>query len=141
VRPIGVRRFSGLRSSASPEPPGALYRSFDHPLGVKMSNTVATTMAGAGKDVAMRQYKILRTWSVVLTVLGALTLVSTTIGVVLWAASVEGLWETAAVVAIGAPVALLLATWPVALGQALRALADIGDDMAFETLTTAASSP
>jgi cation transport ATPase len=89
----------------------------------------------------MRQYKLLRTWSVVLTVLGALSLVSTTIGVVWWVASVDGLWKTAAVVVIGAPVALLLATWPVALGQALRALADIGDDMAFETLTTAASTP
>ena len=39
------------------------------------------------------------------------------------------------------PVALLLASCSVAVGQALRALADIGDDMAFETLTTAASSP
>ena len=86
----------------------------------------------------MRQYKLLRTWSVVLIVLGALSLVSTSVGVVWWAASVEGLWATVAVVVIGAPVALLLATWPVALGQALRALADIGDDMAFETLTTAA---
>jgi len=88
----------------------------------------------------MRQYKLLRTWSVVLIVLGALSLVSTSVGVVWWAASVEGLWATVAVVVIGAPVALLLATWPVELGQALRALADIGDDMAFETLTTAASS-
>ena len=106
-----------------------------------MRSTVASTMGDRGKDVAMRQYKVLRTWSVVLTVLGALSLVSATIGVVWWAALVDGLWETAAVVAIGAPVALLLASCSVAVGQALRALADIGDDMAFETLTTAASSP
>ena len=89
----------------------------------------------------MRQYKILRTWSIVLAVLGVVSLVSTTIGIAWWAVSVHGFWQTVAVVAIGAPVALLFAAWPLALGQGLRALADIGDDMAFESLTTRASSP
>jgi hypothetical protein len=28
---------------------------------------------------------------------------------------------------VGAPIVMLLATWPLALGQALRAIADIGD--------------
>ena len=44
--------------------------------------------------------------------------------------------DTVAVVMFGAPIALLLATWPIALGQALRAIADIGDTMAFEPLAT-----
>jgi hypothetical protein len=89
----------------------------------------------------MRQYRILRIWSVVLAVLGVLSLVSTTLGVIWWAATVHGFWQTLVVIAIGAPIALLLATWPLALGQGLRALADIGDDMAFESLSTRASSP
>ena len=89
----------------------------------------------------MRQYKILRTWSLVLTVLAVLSLVLATVGVIALAVTAEGFWATAAVVAIGTPVALLLAAWPLALGQGLCAIADIGDDMAFETLSTRASSP
>ena len=88
----------------------------------------------------MRQYRILRIWSVALGVLGAVSLVSMTVGIAWWAWSVDGFWETAAVVAIGGPVALLLAACPVALGQGLRALADVGDDMAFDSLTTRAST-
>jgi hypothetical protein len=89
----------------------------------------------------MRQYKVLRTWSVVLTVLAAVSFASATIGVVLLAIAVEGFGKTAAVVSIGAPVALLLGAWPLALAHGLRAIADIGDDMAFESLSTRASSP
>ena len=89
----------------------------------------------------MRQYKILRTWSVVLAVLGIVSFVSATTGIVWGALRVHGLWQTVAVIAIGVPVALLLAAGSLALGQGLRAVADIGDDMAFESLTTRASSP
>ncbi|MBV8304916.1 MAG: hypothetical protein JOZ04_11940 [Acidimicrobiia bacterium] len=89
----------------------------------------------------MRQYKILRTWSVVLAVLGVVSFVSVTTGIVWGALSVQGLWQSVAVVAIGVPVALLLGAGSLALGQGLRAVADIGDDMAFESLTTRASSP
>jgi len=89
----------------------------------------------------MRQYKILRTWSVVLVVLGIVSFVSATTGIVWRALSAHGLWQTVAVIAIGVPVALLLAAGSLALGQGLRAVADIGDDMAFESLTTRASSP
>jgi hypothetical protein len=80
----------------------------------------------------MSRYKTLRTWSLVLIVIGAISIVSATFGVVSWAISVEGFWETVAVIMFGAPIALLLATWPIALGQALRAIADIGDAVAFE---------
>jgi hypothetical protein len=89
----------------------------------------------------MRQYRILRVWSVVLTVLGVAAFVAAAVGVAWWAVSVDGVWPTVAAVAIGTPVAVLLAALPLALGQGLRAVADIGDDMAFESLTTRASSP
>jgi len=89
----------------------------------------------------MRQYKVLRTWSVVLSVLAVVSFVLATLGVIASAVVVDGFWETAAVLAIGTPVVLLLAAWPLALAQGLRAIADIGDDMAFETLSTRASSP
>ena len=69
---------------------------------------------------------------VAVIVIGAISIVSATFGVVSWAISVEGFWETVAVIMFGAPIALLLATWPIALGQALRAIADIGDAVAFE---------
>ena len=80
----------------------------------------------------MSRYKTLRTWSLVLVVLGVVSVVSAAIGVTAWAITVEGIWETLGVVLFGAPVAMLLAAWPIALGQALRALADIGDAVTFD---------
>ena len=89
----------------------------------------------------MRQYRVLRTWSVVLTVIAVVSLIASAGGIIWWASITSGVWETVGVVAIGAAIALLLASLPLALAHALRALADIGDDMAFESLTTRASSP
>jgi hypothetical protein len=88
----------------------------------------------------MSHYKTLRTWSVFLVVLGAVSVVSAVIGVAAWAIAVEGFWETLGVILLGAPVVLLLATWPIALGQALRALADIGDAVSLDSITTMPSS-
>jgi hypothetical protein len=78
----------------------------------------------------MSHYKTLRTWSLVLIVLGVLSVFSASFGVLAWAIEVDGFWATLAVLLFGAPVAILLATWPIALGQALRAIADIGDTVA-----------
>ena len=89
----------------------------------------------------MRRYRLLRTSSVVLTVLAGISLVSAAVGIIWWADAVSGFWDTVGVVAIGVPLALLFGALPLALAQALRALADIGEDMAFESLTTRASSP
>jgi hypothetical protein len=36
-----------------------------------------------------------------------------------------------AVLLFGAPIVILLATWPIALSQMMRAIADIGDAVAF----------
>jgi hypothetical protein len=72
-------------------------------------------------------YSMLRTWSVILYVLGFLSMVVTGVGIVAWAIDVAGVLRTVAVLTIGAPIVMLMATWPLAIGQALRAIADIGD--------------
>ena len=86
----------------------------------------------------MSRYKTLRTWSLILIIVGVVSVVSASIGVVAWAISVEGFWETLAVALFGAPVVVVMATWPIALGQALRAIADIGDAVTFEHMPSAA---
>ena len=87
----------------------------------------------------MSRYKTLRTWSFFLLLLGGLSMVSAGFGVIVWAVEVEGFWDTMAVLLFGAPIALLLAAWPVALGQALRAIADIGDAVTFDATTAPTS--
>jgi hypothetical protein len=87
----------------------------------------------------MSRYKTLRLWSLFLVVLGAISIVSATVGVISWAVAVDGFWDTLGVILLGAPIALLLAAWPIALGQALRALADIGDAVAFDALAATPS--
>jgi hypothetical protein len=79
----------------------------------------------------MSRFKTLRTWSFVLLVLGLASVISAGIGVVAWAIEVEGFWDTMAVLLFGAPIVILLATWPIALSQMMRAIADIGDAVAF----------
>jgi hypothetical protein len=63
----------------------------------------------------------------VLKVAGFFMVVFTLFGVVVWAFEVEGFWQTLGVIFIGAPLALFISTWGIALGQALNAIADIGD--------------
>jgi site-specific recombinase len=50
---------------------------------------------------------------------------SAAIGAVVWAFEVEGFWQTIGVLLIGLQV--FIATLPIALAQALRAIADVGD--------------
>ena len=75
----------------------------------------------------MSQYKTLRAWAGVAQALGVLSLLAAVGGVIVWAIEVDGFWQTLGVLLIGAPVALFLATLPIALAQALRAIADVGD--------------
>ena len=75
----------------------------------------------------MSRYKTLRSWSTFLIVIGVISIISATVGVISLAVAVDGFWDTMGVLLLGGPIAVLLAAWPVALGQALRALADIGD--------------
>jgi hypothetical protein len=75
----------------------------------------------------MTQYGTLRFWALVLSILGALSVIMAAIGTVIWAVEVDGFWQTIGVLLIGGPISIFLATLPIALAQALRALADVGD--------------
>jgi len=88
----------------------------------------------------MSRYKTLRSWSMFLLALGVLSVISAGVGVISWAIAVEGTWETIGVLLFGGPIALLLAAWPMALGQALRAIADIGDALSVDNVTPRAPS-
>ncbi len=79
----------------------------------------------------MSDYKALRTWAMFLMVFGVISVISAGIGVFSLAIAVDGFWDTVGVIFLGAPIALLLASWPFALGEALRAIADIGDRVVF----------
>ncbi len=75
----------------------------------------------------MTQYGTLRVWSAVLVLVGVIGLIAAAVGTIIWAFEVEGFWQTLGVLLIGGPVAIFFATLPIALAQALRALADVGD--------------
>jgi hypothetical protein len=89
----------------------------------------------------MSRYKTLRTWSFFLLGLGVLSIISAAFGVISWAIAVEGGWETLGVLLFGGPIALLLAAWPIAVGQALRAIADIGDAVVDGSVTSLTRQP
>jgi Na+-transporting NADH:ubiquinone oxidoreductase subunit NqrB len=78
----------------------------------------------------MTQYGVLRTWAVFLTFIGIVSVLAATIGTIIWAFEVDGFWQTLGVVLIGGPAAVFFASLPIALGQALRALADVGETVA-----------
>ena len=75
----------------------------------------------------MTHYGTLRLWAALLTILGVLAMLFAAVGTIVWAVEVDGFWQTLGVLLIGGPVAIFLATLPIALAQALRALADVGD--------------
>ena len=75
----------------------------------------------------MTHYGTLRFWALIATLVGVLGMIVAAIGAIIWAFEVEGFWQTLGVLLIGLPVAVVLATLPIALGQAMRAIADVGD--------------
>jgi hypothetical protein len=75
----------------------------------------------------MTHYGTLRLWAALLTLVGILAMLLAAIGTIVWAVEVDGFWQTLGVLLIGGPVTIFLATLPIALSQALRALADVGD--------------
>ncbi len=75
----------------------------------------------------MTHYGTLRLWAALLTFVGVLAMLGATIGAIVWAFEVDGFWQTLGVLLIGVPVAVFLATLPIALAQAMRAIADVGD--------------
>jgi len=74
-------------------------------------------------------YGALRLWATVLAVIGAVGLVSVGVGVVVAMVNADDGGDAAAILLIAGPIALLFASWPLALGQGLRALAEIGERM------------
>ena len=75
----------------------------------------------------MTQYATLRQLAALLTVVGGLGAVMAATGTVIWAVEVEGAWETIGRLLIGGAVSIFLVAASAALGQALRAIADVGD--------------
>jgi uncharacterized membrane protein YccF (DUF307 family) len=78
----------------------------------------------------MTHYGTLRAWAFVATLVGVLGMIAAAIGSVVWAFEVEGFWQTLGVLLVGLPVAIFIATIPIALAQAMRAIADVGDTVA-----------
>ena len=78
----------------------------------------------------MTQYGTLRTWAVFLTFIGVVSMLAAAAGTVVWAIEVDGFWRTLGVLLLGGPAAIFFASLPIALAQALRALADVGDTVA-----------
>ena len=77
----------------------------------------------------MTQYGTLRVWATLLWLIGVLGMIAAAFGTIVWAIEVSGFWQTLGVLLIGGPVAIFLATFPIALAQAMRAIADVGDTL------------
>ena len=78
----------------------------------------------------MTQYGALRRWAVFLTFIGILSMLAAAAGTIVLAIEVEGFWWTIGILLLGGPASVLFAALPIALAQALRALADVGDTVA-----------
>lgn len=74
-----------------------------------------------------RDYGALRLWSTVLNVIGIASVIFVVIGVIFAMLGANSFWQVLAILLIGGPLAVLVASWPIALGQALRALADVAE--------------
>jgi len=75
----------------------------------------------------MTHYGTLRTWAFVATLVGVFGMIIAAIGSIVWAFEVDGFWQTLGVLFVGLPVSVFIATIPIALAQAMRAIADVGD--------------
>ena len=72
-------------------------------------------------------YGALRLWSRVLMFIGILGVIFVLIGVIFAVIGANSFWQVLTILLIGGPLAALFASWPIALGQALRALADVAE--------------
>lgn len=75
----------------------------------------------------MTQYGTLRVWAAFLAFVGTIGMIAAAAGTIILAFEADGVWQTLGVVLIGGPVSIFLASLPLALGQALRAIADVGE--------------
>ena len=74
-----------------------------------------------------RDYGALRLWSTVLNVIGVASVIFVVIGMIFAMIGADTFWQVLAILLIGGPLAVLFASWPIALGQGLRALADVAE--------------
>lgn len=72
-------------------------------------------------------YGTLRLWSTVLMIVGVVGVVFVVIGTIVAIVEAVTVGQALAILLIGGPLAALFASWPIALGQGLRALADIAE--------------
>jgi hypothetical protein len=70
-----------------------------------------------------RDYAALRLWSTVLIIIGVLVVIGTIFAMI----EAVTFGQAIAILLIGGPLAALFASWPIALGQGLRALADVAE--------------
>jgi hypothetical protein len=75
----------------------------------------------------MTQYGTLRVWAALSTFVGVLGMIAAAAGTIVWAFEVDGFWQTFGVLLFGGAVSVFLAIVPIAVSQALRALADVGE--------------
>jgi uncharacterized sodium:solute symporter family permease YidK len=74
-----------------------------------------------------RVYGALRLWSTVLIIVGVVGVVFVVIGTIVAIVEAVTVGQALAILLIGGPLAALFASWPIALGQGLRALADVAE--------------
>ena len=74
-----------------------------------------------------RSYGTLRVWSTVLIIVGVVGVVLVVIGTIVAMVEAVTFGQALVVLLIGGPLAALFASWPIALGQGLRALADVAE--------------
>jgi hypothetical protein len=75
----------------------------------------------------MTQYGTLRVWAAFLAFVGTIGMIAAAAGTIILAFEADGVWQTLGVLLIGGPVSIFLASLPLALGQGLRAIADVGE--------------
>ena len=72
-------------------------------------------------------YGTLRLWSTVLIFVGILGVIFVVIGTIFAVLAASSFWQGVGFLLIGGPLAVLFASWPIALGQGLRAHADVAE--------------
>src|SRR5215218_1847624 len=74
-----------------------------------------------------RNYAALRLWATILIVIGIVGVILVVIGTIFAMIAAVSFLQALAILLIGFPLAALFASWPIALGQGLKALADVAE--------------
>jgi hypothetical protein len=91
---------------------------------------VGDRASGTRKEREMsRGYGALRLWATVLAAVGIAGVILVVIGTIFAMIEAVTFGQALAILLIGGPLAALFASWPIALGQGLRALADVAESV------------